>query len=180
MNARRRGAWIGLIAAVVALLLSVGLATAYAANGQRWPWVTSSATAANGAASPSGVQSPGWSSGGMMGGDPGGWNDGRRWNDGGMMGGWNDGGKMGGRNWNGSGGSAGLTRAQSQHVAQAWLNAHQPDATVENAGRTPGGYVFTVTKSGQVVGTLMVNDATGAVGWWPTGSASSPWSQPTP
>ena len=70
-----------------------------------------------------------------------------------MMGDWND------------QGTATITPTQAKAAADAWVAANQPGATV-GAVQMPMGYLFTVTKDGLSVGTIMVNDDTGQVTWW--------------
>ncbi len=164
MTTRRRGTWIALIAAVAVLLTSVGLATAYAANGGRWPWTPAPSTATGPA---SDGTSPYWDGnndadgyGGMMGQGP--YDDGwDRWDDG-MMG--RD------HRWNGD--AAALTQAQA--VADSWLASNRPGATASQVRPVPVGYVFRVTENGQTVGALMVNDDTGAVRWRPISPSANP------
>lgn len=75
---------------------------------------------------------------------------------GGMMGDWGD-----------EAGAA-VSADQATATAKAWVAAHEPGATVGNAVRMPMGYVFTVTRDSQVLGTIMVNDDTGQLVWMGT------------
>ena len=160
----RRGTWIGLVAAFVVLLTSVGLATAYAGNGDRWPW-TPAPPDATGPAPYGGY-------GGMMGGDQRGWND-----NGDPGNGWQDGYGNGGmmerdRDWSGQ--PTAVTLTQAQAVADSWLASNRPGATVDQGRRAPVGYMFTVTENNQSVGVVMVSDDNGAAWWRATRSTASP------
>lgn len=151
MTGQRRGYVIALVAAVLALVVSVGAAMAFVVSGNGWHLDDSARVAG----------ADGWrqglAGGGMMG-------PGRR--GGGMMGDWND------------QGSPSMTAEAATTAARAWVAANQPGATVGAVVQMPMGYVFTVTEGGQRVGTILVNDDTGRVTWWgaaqpsPTTSAS--------
>jgi hypothetical protein len=49
--------------------------------------------------------------------------------------------------------------------------ANQPGATVGAVVQMPMGYLFSVTRDGTRVGTIIVSDDTGQVAWW---SAAQP------
>jgi hypothetical protein len=150
MTRQWRGYAIALVVAVLALVVSVGVAIAMATGG---PW--------HGIDSAQASDSEGWrqgrAAGPMMG--PG---RGR----GGMMGDWDD------------QDGASVTAAQATTSAQQWAAANRPGASVGEAIEMPMGYLFTVTEDGRGVGTIMVNDDTGRVAWWgsvqpsPTATAS--------
>lgn len=145
MNKQRRGYVIALVLAVMALLVSVGAALAVVTRGG----------SSNNSWSPVASQQDGWRQGlgaGMMGPGSGG---------AGMMGGWDE------------RGTATITPEQARSKVEAWVAANQPGAKVGGVVQMPMGYVFSVTKGGQTVGTVMVNDDTGALGWWG-------YAQPTP
>lgn len=139
MTGQRRGYLIALAVAVVALIVSAGSAIGFVVTHGTGP-------ADSRQLSPS---SDGWQSGpgaGMMGG--------QGWDGGGMMDDWND------------QGTATITPSQAQAAAAAWVAANQPGATLNDGTRMPMGYLFTVTKDGVSVGTIVVNDDTGQVTWW--------------
>lgn len=139
MTRQRRGYVIALVVAVVALIVSVGSAIGFVLTPRTGP-------ADSRQLAPS---SDGWQSGpgaGMMGG--------QGWDGGGMMDDWND------------QGAATITPAQAQAAAAAWVAANQPGATLNEGNRMPMGYLFTLTKDGRSVGTIIVNDDTGQVTWW--------------
>lgn len=150
MTGQRRGYVIALVLAVLALVVSVGAVVAVVAGGSGWY---------GGAAAVAGQES--WRQGlggaGMMG-----WGH----HGAGVMGDWDE------------QGTGSITAEQARSTAEAWATANQPGATVGEAARMPMGYLFRVTRDGTAVGTVMVNDDTGAVGWWgnpqpdPTSSAS--------
>jgi hypothetical protein len=145
MTGQRRGYAIALAVAVLTLLVSVGAAMSYVTTGSTW--------SLNGAApAPSDGWRQGLGGGGMMG-------QGRA--TGGMMGNWSD------------QDTTIITAAQARTSADAWAAANQPGATVGPGIQMPMGYLFQVTQGAQNVGTIIVNDDTGQVGW--VGS-----SQPTP
>lgn len=165
MNTKKRGYVVALVAAVVVLFGSMAVAFA-AANSHPWPW------------SPAGQSAGTWQQGpgpgaGRM--DPGrGWDNGY----GAMMGpgpGGNNG--YGGMMGPGPGGTndsaAQISPAEAKKLADDWLVKNQPGAAAGPATQMPMGYVFTVTKDNQTVGTLMVNDDTGQVIY-------RQWSGPTP
>jgi hypothetical protein len=79
----------------------------------------------------------------------------------GMMGG-SGGGMMG--NWDDNT-TATVSPAQARTAADQWVAANQPGATLGQGAQMPMGYIFTVTKAGQTVGMLVVNDDSGAVSW---------------
>lgn len=150
MTGQRRGYAIVLVLAVLALVVSVGAVVALAAGGRGWN---------GGAAAVAGQES--WRQG--LGGAVGmGW--GHR--GAGMMGDWDE------------RGAASITADQARSTAEAWVAVYEPGATVGDTVPMPMGYLFQVTRDGTAVGTVMVNDDTGAVGWWrdaqpaPTASAS--------
>ena len=151
MTSQRRGYAIALVVAVLALVISVGVAMTGMTSGGSWHLNN-----------PAQASSPdGWRGGldgdGMMGQGRGG---------GAMMGDWND------------QGTGSITADAAQAGAEAWAAANQPGATVGPGALMPMGYLFTVTKDGRSVGTIIVNDETGQVAWWgaaepsPTASAS--------
>jgi hypothetical protein len=151
MTGQRRGYVIALVAAVLALVVSFGATMAFMVAGNGWHLDNSARVA----------RDDGWrqglAGGGMMGQVRGG---------GGMMGDWND------------QGSPSISAEAATTAARAWVAANQPGATVGAGVQMPMGYLFTVTKGVQPVGTIMVNDDTGRVTWWgaaepsPTTSAS--------
>ena len=92
-------------------------------------------------------------------------------------------GMMGGQGWDGGGMVAtGVTRpdatvapSQAQAAAAAWVAANQPGTTLnDKRRRMPMGYLFTVTKDGVSVGTIVVNDDTGQVTWWQRATPATP------
>lgn len=91
--------------------------------------------------------------------------------DDGMMG---RGGGMG-RDWDE--GST-VTVEQATATARAWVDAHEPGATLGTPVVMPRGYLFTVTTQDRVIGTIMVNEVTGRLVWresaQPSPAASSP------
>lgn len=139
MSGQRREYVVALVLAVLALLVSVGAAMTLMASGNGWH--LNNATQAS---SPDGWRQ-GLAGNGMMGQGRGG---------GGMMGGWND------------QDSPRITTDQARTAAEAWAAANQPGATVGSGVQMPMGYLFTLTRDGQLVGTIIVNDDTGQVGWW--------------
>lgn len=149
MTGQRRGYVIALAVAVLALIVSVGAAIGFVLSPR-----TGSADRQGPSASADGWQpGPG---GSMMGGQ-----------------GWDGGGMMDDRN---DRAAATITPEQARSAAEAWVVANQPGATVSNGIRMPMGYLFTLTKNGVSVGTIVVNDDTGQVTWWQrvTPSPSSP------
>jgi hypothetical protein len=146
MTGQRRGYVIALVVAVLALVVSVGAAMTVVASGNGWHLNNSAR-----ASSPEGWR-PGLVGAGMMGQGRGG---------GGMMGDWND--QV----------TPSITADQAQSTAEVWAAANQPGATVGAGVPMPMGYLFTVTEDGRSVGTIIINDDTGQVGWWPA-------SQPSP
>jgi hypothetical protein len=151
MTGQRRGYVIALVAAVLALVVSVGAAMTVVASGNGWHLNNSAQ-----ASSPEGWRQ-GLAGTGMMGQGRGG---------GGMMGDWND------------QDTPSISADQAKTTAEAWAAASQPGATVGAGVPMPMGYLFTVTKDGRSVGTIIINDDTGQVGWWaasqpsPTAAAS--------
>ncbi len=139
MTGQRRGYVIALVVAVLALVVSVGAAMTVMTSNSGWH-LNTSAQASN----PDGWRQ-GLAGGGMMGQGRGG---------GGMMGDWTD------------QGAPSITTDQATTAAEAWAAANQPDATVGAVVQMPMGYLFTVTRDGRSVGTIIVNDDTGRVGWW--------------
>lgn len=139
MTGQRRGYVIALVVAVLALIVSIGAAMTVMASGNGWHMNNAAQ-----ASSPDGWRQ-GLAGGGMMGQGRGG---------GGMMGDWND------------QGTPSLTTDQATAAAEAWAAANQPGATVGAVVQMPMGYLFTLTKDGRSVGTIIVNDDTGQVGWW--------------
>lgn len=150
MTGQRRGYAIALAVAVLALVMSVAAAVAFLGTGSNWS-----------------LNGPGYASTSDA------WRQGLG-GGGGMMGG-GRGTMMGG--WNGEG-TASITPAQAKTAADAWVAANRPGSTAGQGVQMPMGYVFTVTRDGQVVGTIVVNDVTGAVGWFQDGALSAP--SPTP
>jgi hypothetical protein len=146
MTGQRRGYVVALVVAVLALVVSLGAALTVMTTNDGWHL--------NNAAQAAGPD--GWRQGlagnGMMG-------QGRGVR--GMMGDWKD------------QGTPRITTDQARTAAEAWAAANQPGGTVGAVVPLPMGYLFTVTKDGQNVGTVIVNDDTGQVAWW--GAA-----QPTP
>jgi hypothetical protein len=69
---------------------------------------------------------------------------------------------MMGQNWN-TGASFTLTDAQAAAKARDWLTTREPGATVGTAVRTPMGYRFAVRLNGKTIGVVMVNGVTGRV-----------------
>jgi hypothetical protein len=145
MTGQRRGYVIALVAAVLALFVSVGAAMTVVASGNGWHLNNSAQ-----ASSPDGWRE-GLAGNGMMGQGRGG---------GGMMGDWDD------------QDTPSISADQAKTAAEAWAAANQPGATVGAVVQMPMGYLFTVTKDGKSVGTIIVNDDTGQVGWW--GAAAPP------
>ncbi len=139
MSGQRRGYVIALVVAVLALVVSVGAAMTWMAPGNGW-YLNNAAQAS----SPDGWRQ-GLAGGGMMGQGRGG---------GEMMRGWND------------QDSPSITTDQARTAAEAWAAANQPGSTVGSGVQMPMGYRFTLTKDGRSVGTIIVNDDTGQVGWW--------------
>jgi len=129
----RRGWYVaGLVAAVVALVLSLGAAVAVVSHPASW-WGAPAASA------------PWWgqddAGGGMMGAQRGG-----------MMGRWDD-------------DEASVTAAQATAIAKAWVEVHEPGATLGQPVWMPMGYLFTVTRGEQVIGAVMVDDDSGQLVW---------------
>ena len=139
MTGQRRGYVIALVVAVLALVISVGAAMTVMATGNGWHLNNAAQ-----ASSPDGWRQ-GLAGNGMMGQGRGG---------GGMMGDWDD------RD------TPSITTDQATTAAEAWAAANQPGATVGSGVQMPMGYLFTLTKDGRSVGTIIVNDDTGQVGWW--------------
>ncbi len=144
MTGQRRGYVIALVTAVVALVVSLGAAMTVMTNDG---WHLNSVAQSSG---PDGWRQ-GLSGGGMMGQGRGGR---------GMMGDWND------------QGTPSITADSATTAAKAWAAANQPGATVGAVVQMPMGFLFTVTKDGQSVGTIIVNDDTGQVTWWAAQSPS--------
>ncbi len=145
MKANRSGYVIALVIAVVTLIGSAGMFMASASNS--------------------------WWSGseryGVAGADD--WQQGL---SNGMMGqGWNNGSGMMGQGWNSGGVQVSL--AEAKELGDAWLATNQPGTVSDLGTWVPMGYMFTVTKEGTLVGTLMVSDDTGQVGYLQ-------WSSPAP
>lgn len=136
MTGQRRGYVIALVVAVLALVVSVGAAMTFMTTNNGWYPAQSSG--------PDGWRQ-GLAGGPMMGQGRGG---------GGMMGDWND------------QDTPSITADAATTAAKAWAAANQPGASVGAVVQMPMGYLFTVTKDGQSVGTIIVNDDTGQVGWW--------------
>ena len=139
MTRQRRGYVIALVVAVLALVVSVGAAMAFMIPGTGWH-VNNSAQAST----PDDWRQ-GLAGNGMMGQGRGG---------GGMMGDWND------------QGTPSLTADAAKTAAEAWAAANQPGTTVGAVVQMPMGYLFTLTKDGHSVGTIVVDDDTGQVTWW--------------
>ncbi len=76
--------------------------------------------------------------------------------------GWHAGGMMGG--WDHDEGDE-LDAQEAATAAAAWLADHEPGATLGDPVAMPMGYVFPVTRDGEMVGTIMVNEHTGQVAW---------------
>jgi hypothetical protein len=130
---------IALVVAVLALVVSVGAAMTWMASGNGWHLNNAAQ-----ASSPDGWRQ-GLAGGGMMGQGRGG---------GEMMGDWND------------QDSPSITTDQARTAAEAWAGANQPGSTVGSGVQMPMGYLFPLTEDGRSVGTIIVNDDTGQVGWW--------------
>ncbi len=97
---------------------------------------------------------------------------GQGWNNGsGMMGHDGNSGGMMGQGWNSDGVQVSL--AEAKELGDAWLTTNQPGTVSDLGTAMPMGYMFTVTKEGTQVGTLMVSDDTGQVGYLQ-------WSSPAP
>ena len=139
MTGQRRGYVIALVVAVLALVLSVGAAMTFMTSGNGWHLNNSAQ-----ASTPDGWRQ-GLAGNGMMG-------QGR--GAGGMMGDWND------------QDTPSITADQAKKAAAAWAATNQPGTTVESGSQMPMGYLFTLTKDGSSVGTIIVNDDTGQVAWW--------------
>jgi len=139
MTGQRRGYVIALVVAVLALVVSVGAAMTWMASGNGWHLNNAAQ-----ASSPDGWRQ-GLAGGGMMGQGRGG---------GEMMGDWND------------QDSPSITTDQARTAAEAWAGANQPGSTVGSGVQMPMGYLFPLTEDGRSVGTIIVNDDTGQVGWW--------------
>jgi hypothetical protein len=139
MTGQRRGYAIALAVAIMVLVASMGAAAALMGTSSNWDWDNAAGSGS----------SEGWrqglNGGGMMGQGRGG---------AGMMGDWNQ------------QDTTRITADAATAAAEAWAEANQPGATVGAGGQMPMGYLFTVTKDGQSVGTLIVNDDTGQVAWW--------------
>lgn len=139
MSGQRRGYLIALVVAVLALLVSLTAAVILVVlprGGSVGRQQVSTST--------DGRQ---LGPGGSMMGDQG-------WDGGGMMGDWND------------RGTTIITPAQARAAADAWVAANQPGATVSDGIGMSMGYLFTLTKDGVGVGTIVVNEDTGQVAWW--------------
>jgi hypothetical protein len=139
MTGQRRGYVIALVVAVVALVVSFGAAMTFMISGSGWHLNDTAQSS-----SPDGWRQ-GLVGGPMMGQGRGG---------GGMMGDWRD------------QGTGSITADAATAAAKAWTAANQPGATVGAGVQMPMGYLFTVTKDGQSLGTIVVNDDTGRVTWW--------------
>lgn len=139
MTGQRRGYVIALVLAVLTLVVSFGAAMAVMTSGSGWH-LNSTAQAS----SPDGWRQD-LAGGGMMGQGRGG---------GEMMGDWND------------QETPSITADAATAAARAWAVANQPGATVGSGVQMPMGYLFTLTKDGRSVGTIIVNDHTAQVGWW--------------
>lgn len=142
MSGRRAWYLAGLVTAVLALLVSVGVVAALVTH--------------RSARSGTSTAAEGW------------------WQDSASSGmpGFGRGGMMGDRD------GASVTAEQATTTAQAWVEAHEPGGTLSQPVLMPMGYLFTVTRDGRAIGTVMVNDDTGRVVWMggvplsPTPSAS--------
>lgn len=132
----------GLVAAVLALALSVGAAAALVTH-RTGVWGAPAASAED------------WRSG--AGGGL------RMGPHAGMMGGWDD-------------DQATITAEQATATAQAWVDAHESGATLGLPALMPRGYLFTVIRDGQVIGTVMVDDDTGRLVWRGAVQPSAPTS----
>ena len=140
MTGQRRAYVIALVAAVLALVVSLGAAMTFMTYGNSLHLTNSTP-----------VSNPdGWRQG--LAGD--GWMDQGR-GGGGMMGDWND---------QGDPDAASVTPEAAKSIADAWAVANQPGATMSAGVQMPMGYLFTVTEDGRNVGTIIVNDDTGQVG----------------
>ncbi len=145
MKANRSGYVIALVLAVVTLIGSAGMFMASASNS--W-WPGSERYRVAGA------------------------DDWQQGLSNGMMGqGWNSGSGMMGQGWNSGGVQVSL--AEAKEFGDAWLATNQPGTVSDLGTWVPMGYMFTVTKEGSLVGTLMVSDDTGQVGYLQ-------WSSPAP
>ncbi len=145
MKANRRGYVIALVLAVVTLIGSAGVFMASASNSR---WSGSERYRVAGA------------------------DDWRQGLSDGMMGqGWHSGSGMWGQGWNSGGVQVSLAKAKE--LGDAWLATNQPGTVSDLGTWVPMGYMFTVTKEGSLVGTLMVSDDTGQVGYLQ-------WSSPAP
>jgi hypothetical protein len=151
MTGQRRGYVIALVVAVLALVLSFGAAMTFMTSGNGWHLNNSAQ-----ASSPDGWRQ-GLAGNGMMGQGRGGT---------GMMGDWDE------------QGNPTITAEAAKTAAEAWAATNQPGTTVGAGVHMPMGYLFTLTKDGRAVGTIIVNDDTGQVARWdaaqpsPTASAS--------
>ena len=155
----RRGGYVAaLVVAVGALVGSVIAAVVFTTTSGPW----SLHRASQGTAA--GDWRTGLAGGGMMGSGTVSGDQSR-----GMMG-RSGGGMMG--NWDGNE-TASVTLAQAKTAADKWVAANQPGAAAGPGAQMPMGYVFTVTKDGQAIGMVMVNDDTGALSW-------VQYAQPTP
>jgi len=145
MTGQRRGYAIALVVAVLALLVSIAGAVTVMATSDGWH-----RNLASEASSPEGWRQ-GLAGGGMMGQGRGG---------GGMMGDWDD------------QGTPRITADAARVAAEAWAVANQPGGTLGDVVQMPMGYLYSVTRDGTSVGTIMVNDDTGQVAWWDAPSPS--------
>lgn len=149
-----RGGYVAaLVAAVLVLVGSVIAVVAFTA--------TSGSLAMHRANQSIGADD-GWRQGlagsGMMGPDTAGSNQYRGMmgrSGGGMMGNWND------------NSTATISSAQAKTAADAWVAANQRGASAGEGLAMPMGYIFIVSKDGQQIGRVIVNDDTGAVAWLP-------------
>ncbi len=146
MTGHRRGYVIALVVAVLALVVSVGATLAVVTSGNAWQLNNSAQ-----ASSPEGWRQ-GLAGGGMMGQGRGG---------GEMMGDWDD--QV----------TPSIAAGAAKAAADAWAAANQPGATVGAVVQMPMGYLFTLTEDGSSVGTIIVNDDTGQVAWWPAAHPSA-------
>lgn len=136
----RRGYLVALAAASLALMGTIGAATAYAVNAD-------TAAAALTSAAEDWPDGPGW-----------------RMDPDSMMGG----------TWVSSADFT-VSADQARVKGQTWLSSLEPGATLGTAVQMPMGFRFPVSLNGAVIGVVMVNGASGAVGGHALGSGSSGW-----
>lgn len=149
MTDQRRVYVVALVVAVTALIGSVGVSVAYAPNSNQW---SGSPTRQ--------ADTDHWP---MMGRGDSGYGDGMH---GGMM----------GQGRGESDGEGQLTLVEAKKLADDWLSKNQPGASADRGIQMPMGHIFTVTKDGQTIGMVMVNDDSGQVGFH---AVSSPTPVPT-